>query len=209
MSPSIFPSTILVRVQPPDGGPAKLLDVSSDEPTTYFIPTLPNVPYGSVDDTEEQEAGRPSSVAAILTRSSGNIRSFTYHERRSEMLSSAEVYDAAHYAVDIWDFMTDQGIHAIPAFPPMSKVLDSAAVLQDGLCPILPPELRHVVGLHLHAQIDADESSAHTVKLRSQSPNIQFFVGLPMVHRKYDYVGVIYGWDVGGVFTSRCSMIGN
>ena len=87
------------------------------------------------------------------------------------------------------------GHHHVPT-PPDSKPLDFGPVLLDGLCPLLPPVVRPAISAHYERIIEDDEARGHSVKLRSHFPSVEFFVGLPFLHKRYSYLGVIYGWDV-------------
>ncbi|EKM61317.1 uncharacterized protein PHACADRAFT_82095, partial [Phanerochaete carnosa HHB-10118-sp] len=188
-----FPGVVQAHIQPPNGERAKLLDMRGNEPPLEF-PNSRHHHFWPVMLQSQDECSRPAPPALMLTRACNNIQMFMQQEIVTGAPQSAEIHDSAFYAGSSWIMIEGEAGHIIPS-PPDSKPLDFGAVLLDTLCPLLPPVTRPAISAHYERIIEDDEARARSVKLRSNFPALKFFVGLPFMHRRYDYLGVIYGWD--------------
>lgn len=194
-APANFPGVVQVHLQPPDGSAAKLLDMRGTAPpiAPSASPYVQLWPQGAVAPAEYSRAAAPG---AMLTRASNNIQAFIQQEMAAREPLAPDVPDSAFYAASCWVALAGEGGgHVFPA-PPDSKPLDYAAVLLDGLCPQLPAALRQAAVAHYEGIVEDEETRAQSVKLRSRYSNVDYFVGLPFLHARYGYLGVIYGWDV-------------
>lgn len=194
-SPANFPGVVQVHIQPPGGEPFRLLDMRGTEPPSAN-PVLPYPALGLLTPhADPDDFLRPAAPATMLMRSCNNIRAFMNHEISHSTMTSHDLYSSALYGVSCWLVIQGQVDHAPPT-PPDTKPLDYTAVLLDALC----PNIRHAIGpaiaAHYRGRVEEEEQQARDVNMRSLSPNVQFFVGLPMVHKRYNYAGIIYGWDV-------------
>ena len=96
----------------------------------------------------------------------------------------------------VWTALEAQANQHVSPSPPESKPLDIMAVLLDGMCPLLPSANRELATRHYEDAVDAEETRALSVTLRSSYLGVEYFVGLPFVHARYGYLGVIFGWTV-------------
>jgi F-box protein 21 len=191
--PANFPGIVQARVQPPNGETAKLLDMRGDDPPAEF----PQTPYTQFWPAmiANQEYTRPASPATMLQRACNNISAFIQHELAHSLHNDSETYDTAIYAGACWILLEGQANHALP-FPPDSKPLDHLPVLLDGMCPSLPDALQSIIATHCQRIVEDEETRAQVVKARSKFSGVKYFVGLPFLHKRYDYLGIVYGWDV-------------
>lgn len=193
-SPANFPGVVQAHIQPPNGERAKLLDMRGNEQPTEF-PSTQYLQFWPLMLQNQEEFTRPATPSMMLTRACNNIQAFIQQEMVTRAPPSSDVYDSAFYAGSCWVMIEGEANHNVPA-PPDSKPLDFAAVLLDALCPLLPPITRPAISAHYERIIEDDEARARSVKLRSGFPSIDYFVGLPFLHKRYGYLGVVYGWDV-------------
>lgn len=203
--PANFPGVVQARVQPPNGESAKLVDMRGDDPPVEF-PQTDYIHFWPVMLSNQEEYTRPASPATMLQRACNNISAFIQQEIASVMSPVPGTHDSAFYAASCWAVLSMQADHILPS-PPDSKPLDYLAVLYDGMCPHLPEDVQSTAASHYQGIVDDEETRAQTVKLHSRYPAVEYFVGLPFLHKRHGYLGVVYGWDVSTryVYMHACS----
>ncbi|KAI0706100.1 hypothetical protein BC835DRAFT_1409733 [Cytidiella melzeri] len=203
-SPANFPGVVQVHLRSPDPSePPRILDMrGTSPPVEVSRTTLFNTDHPHIQPSAQviEEATRPASASAMLTRASNNIMmSMRYERTYGENMASPwslEAHESAFYAASCWITM-DPLNHAgqlIPG-PPESKPLDAAAVVLDAMCPALEEIPRNTVSAHCYSILETDEENATSVTRRSTFPQVRHFVGLVFKHKRYNYVACIFGWD--------------
>ncbi|GJE85809.1 YccV-like-domain-containing protein [Phanerochaete sordida] len=192
-SPANFPGVVQAHIQPPNGERAKLMDMRGTDPPSEF-PNTQYIQFWPAMLQNQEEYSHPAAPSVMLSRACNNIQAFMQQEMVAGVPQSPEVHDSAFYAGSCWIMVEGAANHIVPS-PPDSKPLDFEAVLIDVLCPMLPSAMRNALSAHFQRIIEDDEARARSIKLHSSYPRVAFFVGLPFVHKRYNYLGVIYGWD--------------
>ena len=199
-SPTNFPGVVQAHIQPPDGGPFRMLDMRGTQPPSA-PPVLPFPDLGL--PTPQANAAsflHPASAGTMLSRACNNIQSFITHEISHSTVTLHDVYYSALYGVSCLRAIQGEVNQGLPT-PPETKPLDYTTVLLDALCPSIAHAHGPALAAHYVRHVEKEEQHARYVKMRSTSPiDVQFFVGLPMIHEKYNYAGIIYGWDVSSFF---------
>lgn len=199
-SPTNFPGILHAHIQPPDPSePPRLLDMRGTEPPRD-LPTATATQQIAPVLVPADEYTRPASAAAMLSRAANNLIMFMRYERTygQNMTSpwSLETHEAAFYAMSCWVLMANQAEQFAPC-PPEAKPLDTVAVIVDGICPSLEPISRRIVSSRCDKMMEMDEARATEIHRRSMYPHVKHFVGLTFRHARHNYVGCIFGWDVG------------
>ena len=90
--------------------------------------------------------------------------------------------------------------------------LDMSGVLQDRITLALSPEVCAVAHADLEKIIQQEESSVKEIRLRTQHADVKWYVGMMFQHKRYSYIGCIYGWDVSSLdvlLSFRCAESSN
>ncbi|EIN13966.1 YccV-like-domain-containing protein [Punctularia strigosozonata HHB-11173 SS5] len=202
-----LPFRVLAQVPTPSDGPYGLIvDVYGSE-TKAILSAETDVPEllsrAGVRITQSvisQTLRQPATSGQMLLRAARNIIG-SFHafagptaEQISPISQSSAVY--AGFAANSMMTPEDVQYAARVAAVSNSYPLDALAVMMDVFAPALHPEPRATVSRMVEQQVEEDRRDSTAVRRRSRlNTTIKYFVGAMFRHNKYEYDGVIVGWD--------------
>lgn len=192
-SPVSFPSRVLVHVTSPNED----IDDFFVDPFKPGILTLrDDIPVllrrHGISPANMMEHITPCGARDMLLRTARNIFSFSQEDRDQQPGARS----AGLLAHTIFLVFTGDIRLVMPMFPYIDGPLDCATFLEDALAEVLvngghEESARHLQQL-CESTLSREAEEAKRVFKRT-SANIQYFVGSIFTHRKYEYVGCVYG----------------
>ncbi|ESK90899.1 f-box domain-containing protein [Moniliophthora roreri MCA 2997] len=197
-SPVDFPVRVLAHVTEPaddkddfyvdvfGSGQNAILSISED------IPRL--LSRQGVAVNQMMDLISPCGPAPMLLRAGRNIMASLH----STQFSSADISHTSVILAFILHIQIGNRVDLIPQFISGCEPLDCATFVSEAMIPSHPEGLnyRNVLTSRIAELLEQEEKEASVIHYRSHEElSIQHFVGLLFRHRRYHYVGCIFGWD--------------
>jgi len=207
VSPINFPGTVLAYVQPLTSGEQPIVVNPSSHAPAEIVAELQNanpVPQTHLHFPMGNLHSRliPCDGASMLMRASRNVLGALMNGHEATR-STAYPALLLTFCVNILFQMDDnslsrffQNIHVQP--------LDCIFLLKD-LSPALLPRCQTLLKAHCHTVLK-EEAIGGAVQHHRDNNSVKFFVGMPFIHAKYQYVGFICGWDVSDFMSHRSNL---
>jgi F-box protein 21 len=199
-APIDFPARVLAIVSSPDPTVSDIFVDVFGSRTRAILSTQEDIPrlliHAGIIPSSMMHYIRPASTMSMVVRASRNIlASFSAINEVAEGDPRIAFYVALTVNLIFLNgpqYLLNIMKH-IGRFP-----LDILSVLTDVLAPALNPTIKHQLLASCKAAHEDEDEAAASVTLRSNLPiPIKHFVGLIFRHSKYEYIGYIYGWEVG------------
>lgn len=193
-SPINFPGTVLAHVLPPhEAAEPIIVNASVAHPRNSILNSQINMATyvpGIVNTT--MEPFHPCTGLLMLKRASRNILSslMSIHEVAPPIFHPSLLLSICVHLL----FQADDGI-LDRLFSHIHLQAWDCILLLDHLAPSLAENCQAMVKSRCQTILDAEGAEELTVHSRTGKA-AKYFVGMPFVHGKYNYIGFIYGWDV-------------
>lgn len=193
-SPVEFPTRVLAHVSSPPGSDDFLVDVYGAD-TKAIVSLRNDIPAMllrlGVPPSNLSQYISPCGASPMLLRAARNIlASFRNDASRSTAQSAIYAAVCIHLLLTNETHLVAHMLSHVDVDP-----LYCSTFLAD-MQPLLRPGSQHLLENSCRIALELEEQQAILVHPRTAQTQIAHYVGMVFVHRAYDYVGCITGWDV-------------